>query len=137
MPEDDPTIPDSEQLFRRVIPRSAALVAVGDGTFRPAGGALRDKGPLSVDLSSLSTLEETKDRDQSQPFHVASVSVAAVRAAGCVVQRDPLDDNPAHAVIFGHHSTGGLTGGESRKIAQAASIALLNPLAAYPNQDPG
>lgn len=133
IPEDDPTILDSEQLFRRVIPHAAALVAVGDGTFRPASGALRDKGPLSVDLSSLSTLEETRDRDQSQHFHVASVSVAAVRAAGCIVRRDPLDDNRAHALIFGHHSTGGLTGSESRKIAQEATIALLNPLAEYPN----
>lgn len=127
IPDDDRSIPDSEQLFRRVITAADAIVPLGDGRFRPYSGAF-DNEPTSVDLSSLSTPEQTRDREQSRLFHVAAVSVAAVRGAGCVVQRNPLDDNPAHALIFGHHANGGLTQSESRKIAKQAVIVLLSPM---------
>jgi len=126
IPEDDPSIPDSEQLFRRVITNADAIVPLGDGRFRPSSAAFRDNEPLSVDLSSLSTAEQTRDRERSRRFHVAAVSVAAVRAAGCVVRRDRLDNNPAHALIYGHHASGGLTGGDAGKIAKQAVIVLPN-----------
>lgn len=135
-PADDLTIPNEELLYYRVFPRADEIQRVenGDG-YRPASGSLRRHSqPLSVDLSTLSTPEATRDRDRSSPFHVAAFSAGLARAVGCRVVGDPEVNNVAHALVFGSNQdgTGALTKSQTKNIARNAFIVLLNPMAPLP-----
>lgn len=138
-PPDDLTIGDKEQLYLRIFPAADALILV-EGGYRPNSGSLkRGDEPVSVDLGSLSTPENTRDKDTSSPFHVAQFTAGIARLAGCRIVRDPEPDNPAHALVYGNRQniaksfTGGLTKGEGEKIARLARIALVNHNAKPPN----
>jgi len=132
--ENDPTIAAEEPLYLRVFPRADLLVQDHAG-YRPASGCFRSQEALSVDLASLSTPEETRDRDKSHPYHIAAFTAGVARAEGCRVTRDPLPENPAHALVYGDHQkgAGALTKGQAKKIAQQARIILLNEGALFIN----
>ena len=122
-------IPDGELLYRRIYPDPGHLVPLEDGTgYRPRSGALRSPEPLSVDRSSLSTPEETRDRDTYRAFHVAAIAAGVARSCGCGVRPDPDEGNPAHALITGAHrdGKGGLSNGQAEKLARRSKIILLN-----------
>lgn len=132
-PPDDPSIPDQEPLYVRIFPDPDALIPVADG-YRPNSGTLkRGDEPVSVDLGSLCTPEETKNRDLSAQFHVAMLTAGMARSVGCRVVRDPLDENSAHALLYGNRQntaksfTGGMTKGEGEKIARMARIIPIAP----------
>jgi hypothetical protein len=134
---DDPSIPDDELLYIRIYPAPHLIQRASTANeYRPASGALKDEeGPLSVDLASKSTLEQTRDRDTSHPFHVAAFTAGTARKYGCRVVRDPTVENPAHAHVYGNHqrANGALIyKSQSRKIAHEARIVLLNPNAPPP-----
>lgn len=134
LPDDDNSITDGQLLYRRIIPDPHALRPV-EGGFRPMSGAIQEKDqPTSVDLASLSSPEETRDRDTSRPWHVAAIPVKAVRDQGCRIVRRPLDNNPAHAQIYGKGKKGSLTEGPASKIAKQSRVILLNPHAPPPMQ---
>lgn len=137
-PADDDSIPGDERLYIRIYPAPDALVPVGDGQRRPTSGGVtgRDKDePLSVDLGSLSTPEQTRDRGTDGNFHVAMFTAAAVRQLGLRVRRDPIVNgpvpNPAHALIYGSRTNadgnqaGGLTKGEYSKLAHTARMVVV------------
>lgn len=136
---DDNTIGDEERLYRRIHPTHPPLQRTNvPGVYRPASGALKDsEWPLSVDLGSLSTPEQTRDRCTTTPFHVAGFTAAMARRYGCRIVRDPLPENPAHALIFGDHDngSGALNKSQFKGIANEARIILLNPLAPPPVQE--
>ena len=95
---DDPTIPDSELLNRRI---PWPCIHDGDKIASIAFTNRDDSDPhVSVDLSSLSTPEQTLARWPAAAG-VAQVPVIAVRQVTPGVVRDPLEDNPAHALIIG------------------------------------
>src|SRR5690348_6504784 len=107
-PADDNSIPAGEQLFIRIYPSSDVVQPVGDGQFRPNSGGVKPRfkdEPISVDLGSVCTAAETRDRGTNGNFHVAVITAAAVRALGLRVTRDPIGageeggPNPAHALI--------------------------------------
>lgn len=132
-PEVDQTISDDELLYVRVFPAEDALVAIGDGSFRPNSGSFRrGDEALSVDLGSICTPQQTCDRDTSFRFHVAQFTVRMAREAGCRVVRRPEEGNAAHAEVYGNRQdrfksfTGGLTNGQSERIARQARIVLVN-----------
>lgn len=141
-PADDDSIPGEERLYLRIYPAPDALVPVEDeaGQHRPHAGSVRGRdpnAPLSVDLGSLSTPEQTRDRGTNGNFHVTVLTVATIRQLGFRVRRDPIAEglvpNPAHALIYGSRSNangdqaGGLTGGEYSKLARAARMAIITP----------
>ena len=135
-PADDASIPADERLYIRIYPSVDALVAVGDGTFRPNSGATKGRNryePVSVDLGSVCTPEETQHRGTDGNFHVAIVTAGQLREIGLRVKRDPLqgvNPNPAHALVIGKKEnengdlSGGLTDGENRRFAGAARAIL-------------
>ncbi len=136
LPDDDLTVGDDEVLYRRVFPKADALQPKANGEYRPSSGALRSgQGPLSVDLASLSTPEETRCRDLTRPFHVAAISVRAAREVGCRVVRDPLSDNPAHCLLYGtsDDENGSIGQGLAKKLARKAFMILVNPSAPIPD----
>jgi hypothetical protein len=131
-PDDKEVIPDEELLYIRVYPQADYLVPTPEGGFRPRSGALRSDEPLSVDRSSLCTPEQTRDRDQSQPFHVAAIRAKVARAAGCGVTPDPVPGNEAHALIHGGHARGGMTMKQAKLVARQTIFVLLSPLGPLP-----
>lgn len=140
---DDTSIPDSELLYIRVFPDGDSLVFDQSlQTCRPTSGALKSREqPLSVDLGSICTPHQTRDRDKSFPFHVAAFTAGTVRRYGCRVVRDPIPkgrdepENPAHALVFGNNEneSGGLIPkSQSKKIAYESQIVLFNENAPWP-----
>lgn len=126
LPQDDPTIGDEERLYRRVYPNPDELEADSTGTgYRPRSGAFRGEGALSVDLSSLSTPEETRSRHTPSNFYVAEFSARTAREAGCVIVRDPQPDDPAHALVYGLGEAGALTKSQTKKIGRMSRIVLM------------
>ncbi len=143
---DDPSIPHDERLYLRVHPDPHAVkYDHSSGKWQPSSANFKSRGnntqPLSVDLSSLCTPEQTRDRDKSRPLHVAAFTAGTARRFGCRVVRDPLPAtanspaNPAHALVFGDHQSGS---GELRHntqgqpISREAEIVLWNELAPPP-----
>jgi hypothetical protein len=141
---DDCTIPHEELLYVRVIADKDSIIFDHDlKRWRPTSSALKSREePLSVDLSSISTPQETKDRATIPGhFHVAAFTAITARKYGCRVVRDPDEAtpttpaNPAHALVFGDHKSksGGLTdSSQARRIAHGAWIILLNEHADWP-----
>lgn len=120
-PSDDKSISDAQLLWRRVLPNQ-----VYDDQqlkrWRPESGALVDtNSQLSVDIASLTTKENCLATAPSK-MHLAEFSAGTVRRAGCGVIRDPLDGNPAHALVCGSHRHGGPTGGQAKKMAKDAIL---------------
>src|SRR4051812_28996531 len=105
---DDNTIPDGEILHVRIYPAADAINPVEGGGHRPHAGSIRGRDPnkpMSVDLHSVCTFEQTRDRGTDGNFHVATVTAGAVRALDLRVVRDPIEGgplpNPAHGLILG------------------------------------
>jgi hypothetical protein len=131
----DPSIPDDEWLYFRVAPSKYPLQKTDDGQYRPASGEMKKDYPFSVDLGSLSTPEETRDRAPDKPYHVAGFQAGVARAYGCKVVRDPIgegEDEPpnlAHALVFGDHAIkrGALAyDKQGKQIAYRSRIVLIN-----------
>lgn len=146
---DDDTIPAAEELHVRIYPAADAIKPVEGGGHCPHGGSIRGRDPnkpLSCDLSSLCTPEETRDRGTDGNFHVAVVTAATVRALGLRVIRDPVEGpipNPAHGLILGTRPNpnngdleGALTTGEYSKLARVARIVRYAPRP-HPPRPPG
>ena len=81
---DDPSIPHGELLYLRVPPDPHAVKHdASTGKWRPSSVNFKSRGndtqPLSVDLSSIATPAQTRDRDQSRPFHVAAFTAGLAR----------------------------------------------------------
>ena len=128
LPPDDASISDDEMLYVRVYPCRDALQATQrHGEFRPMSGALRRHGDaLSADLGSLCTPEQTQQRANNASFHVAAFTAGDARAAGCIVTRDPVAGNDAHALVWGDNTAdGSLSMRQSKQIAQRSRIVLL------------
>lgn len=129
---DDESITNDELLYLRIFPDSDSIQPRESGGYRPSSGSLKRNGQaLSVDLGSLSTPEQTRDRDTKFPFHVAAFTAGIARVAGCKVVRAPEPDNLAHGLVIGSHERGdgSLSKGEIKKISRQATIVILNPLA--------
>ena len=133
---DDESITNDELLYLRIFPDPDSIQPRELGGYRPSSGSLKRNGQaLSVDLGSLSTPEQTRDRDTKFPFHVAAFTAGIARVAGCKVARAPEPGNSAHGLVIGNHerADGSLNKGQIRKISHQATIVLLNPLAVGSN----
>ena len=100
--QDDQTIEDGERLLRRV-PASQIVRDDDTGKARISSGAFCDR-ELSVDIEAifLKTGKRLDDYLLNFPgFRLVCVSAGCVRHHGQAVCRDPLPDNPAHALVCG------------------------------------
>jgi hypothetical protein len=135
-PADDESILDDDRLYVRIFPSKDVLVPV-EGGHRPMSGSMKGTDrddSKSVDLASLCTPEQTRDRGTNGQFHVAAIPVSEVRRLGLRIKRDPLQPpdppNSAHALIVGSRQDGNgdmkgaLTNGEYEKLARVARIVL-------------
>lgn len=137
-PADDNSIPAGERLYVRIFPAPDSVKPAEGSGQRPHTGSIKGRDPnepMSVDLGSLCTPEQTRDRGTNGNFHVAMLTAEAVRQLGFRIMRDPILDaalpNPAHALILGSRCNsdgdleGALTGGEYSKLAHIARIVIF------------
>jgi hypothetical protein len=106
--EDDPSIADEERLFRR-IPRT--WINWDDhGNAAVSSAAFRDE-ELSVALESVMARDGRPPVDaiRNYPgYGLAAITAAHARSLNQRVARDPLDEEPAHGVVYGPKKRGGI-----------------------------
>ena len=114
-PVDDVSIGDDERLLHR-IRLDDVVVDSGTGQRRPSSATFRSKSNIiSVDLASLTTPDKAV---ATYPHHaLVEINVGTVRSLGCKVVRDPLPDNPSHALLYGSGPDGRMTKSQAREIA--------------------
>jgi hypothetical protein len=102
MEEDDPSIPDTDRLFRRVPPNQ--LEPLEDGTFRPTSAVFKH-AELSVNIECLMVEQGRPPEDTltGYPGHyLTSIIAGDVRAKGHPIVKDTEPPNdPAHGLVLG------------------------------------
>ena len=113
-PVDDVSIGDDERLLHRIRPDDVVLNQE-TGQRRPSSATFRSKtNIISVDLASLTTPDKAL---AAYPHYLlVEVDVGTVRFLGCKVVRDPLPDNPSHALLYGSGPDGRMTKPQAREI---------------------
>ena len=106
-------IADADDLHRRIHPSQ-----VKDG--RPTRAAFTDP-ELSVDLARLTTLEQSLSGHATHGL--ASIRAGHARSLGQDVFHDPLDTNPAHAIVKGKK-----TPRIGRSLARSAKWEVFPPI---------
>jgi hypothetical protein len=104
---DDPTIPDHEELWRR-IPPDRIVEDANRGGRRPSSGAFtddRDGSPMSVVIGSAAAGAETVLAGHPG-YALAAITAGLARECGQMIMRDPTSDQPAHALVIGHKTEG-------------------------------
>jgi hypothetical protein len=118
---DDPSIGDNEQLWRRVHPAQININSQTGG-HHLSSAVFSTRKEVSVAIASETTLEALL---ANYPEHsVIEFTVGSARSAGCTVVRDPLPDDPAHALVCGSRSEGRLNKTQQNLLKQA-SIWIL------------
>ena len=104
--EDDPSILDSAALWRRIPPRHIVLDK-NHGGKRISKAAFEDHpdgSPMSVFLAD-EVLASGRDAQSIvagfENFCLAAVTAGLARSLNQGISRKPLDDEPAHAEVFG------------------------------------
>ena len=118
---DDPSVRDNECLWRRVHPRDIIRDSES-GELRPTSAAFRPSDEMSVDIGSLTTAEAVLS---NYPHHsLIEFTAGIVRKEGGIVVRDPLPDNPSHALVCGKNPKGRLTKSQAKKIQQSSTWVI-------------
>lgn len=113
-PLDDVTIGDDERLLHRIRPNDI-VVDPETNQFRPSSGVFRSKSNIiSVDIASLTTPERVLENYPT--CRLVEIEVGTVRSLGCRVVRDPLPDNPSHALVYGSGTDGRMTKSQAREV---------------------
>ena len=119
---DDPSIGDEERLWRRVHPKQIDLSSE-TGEPEVSSGAFSTREELSIAISSQTTLETFVF---NYPEHsVVEFTAGAARVLGCSVVRDPLPNDPAHALLCGPRSRGRLTQSQKELLKQVSRLILF------------
>lgn len=121
---DDPTIPDAANLWRR-IPPFHCIWDANVGRVRPSSAAFDDDpdgSPMSVVLA-----EESSDPQSvlagHEGFALASFKAGLARECRLGIARDPLPEQPAHALVLGRK-----TKSVMRRLAKGSSWVIAPPI---------
>ncbi|MBW8000438.1 MAG: hypothetical protein FVQ80_00245 [Planctomycetes bacterium] len=110
--DDIPQVDDGEMLFRKLTVRGW-IVKKGDGAIRPSSAVFISRfDPISVDIASKTTPEESI----KEAFALVGLIAGLPKSLGCPVVEDPIEGNPAHALIKGK-----ITKSKARQLATASS----------------
>lgn len=119
--ENDPSIPGTEQLFRRISPTWVLWDENGIPTISSA--AFKDP-ELSVYLESVMIEVGREPADALSRYPdcgLATITAGDARSLGQTVARDPIPEEPAHGIVFGQKKRGGISG----KLRDSALWAVL------------
>lgn len=122
---DDPTIPDADELWRRVPDTPQHIVRDQNrGCYRVSSAAFDDDAdgePMSVVLAAEGGSPEAMLRGHVG-YGVVGFEAGLTRSRQQVVVRDPLPDQPAHALVVGRK-----TDSVRRALARAARWVVRPP----------
>jgi hypothetical protein len=121
--EDDPTIPDNADLWRRIHPNQTTYDD-NQGRIRPSSAAFTDSSngsPMSVVIAAECD-GPTRVLAGYERYGLASFKARVARESGLGIVRDPLPDQPAHAFVFGPKSKK-----VQSKLAKATEWVVLPP----------
>ena len=102
---DDPSILDDDNIWRRIHPKQ--IIIDNDGVRRPSSSAFEDSSngtPMSAIWEKLHRelgLNEFDALKERGTFSLVSFKAKLARQLGQGIQRDPIDDAPAHVLVFG------------------------------------
>jgi len=102
---DDASVSGDEKLWRNIPPWH--IVRGKDGKLRASSAAFcdsEDGSPMSVTLQSLAYergLPAESAIKGLKGFALAAITAGLARSRGQGIQRDPVPENPAHALVFG------------------------------------
>jgi hypothetical protein len=103
--KDDPTIANEDPLWRRIHPEH--VVPNGEGGVKISSAAFSDSSnghPMSVVLG-VEVLRVGRDPRSclkgSDDYGLAAITAGLARETKQGVQRDEIDEEPAHALVFG------------------------------------
>lgn len=107
-PEDDPSIPDSEDLWRRITPD---WIVDGQDGPRVTSQAFQngDDGAMSVHLSSVAAkIGRTPESilQQYPGYSLARLTAGDARAVNQGVKPDPTEADPDHGAVVGNKTKG-------------------------------
>ena len=100
--KDDLTIDDEDDLWRRINPihwvedKNLGRKKISTAAFRDSSNG----SPMSVDLANECPSPEYSIRSYNG-FFLAAISAGLARKCAQGVARDPLPEEPAHALVFG------------------------------------
>ena len=121
--QDDPSIKDTCQLLRRIpLKPSHCIWDENLRRYRPTSASFEDHpngSPMSVTLADelLASHRSLEDGLAGlEGYALAGISAGFVRELGLGVAGEPLDDEPAHAVVLGK---------KSKKIRSALAKAAI------------
>ena len=121
--EDDPTIAGDERLFRRI--HRSHVLWEDDGSAAISSAAFRDE-ELSINIESVMIRDRRPPADairQHPGYGLAAITAAHARSLNQVVARDPIEEEPAHGVVYGQKKRGGIAG----KLRDGASWVITPP----------
>src|SRR5437763_8809051 len=98
--QDDPTIPDEAELWRR-IPHTQICFDANLGRQRPESWAFSDDPdgePMSVALADIAVNPQAALAGL-QGFALASITAGLARECQQFIVRDPTPEDPAHALV--------------------------------------
>src|SRR6266568_5131279 len=118
---DDPSIPDSALIWRRIAPDQ---LKPDGNSFRPSSGAFSTGAEMSVHLADLTSVEDVA---RQYPNHsIVQITVALVRELKLRIVRDPLTDeippDLSHAIVCPR-----ATGSAVKRMARASTFVKLVP----------
>lgn len=102
----DPTIPNDAELWRRIPPHHI-FYDENEGRWRPSTAAFENHpngSPMSVLLGEMVLRSGRGPLDiltGYEGYALASIAAGLARQCNQGVAREPLPDEPAHAVVFG------------------------------------
>jgi hypothetical protein len=116
-PVDDPTIGDDVLLWRRIAPERVR-VDHETGEQRPSDSAFRTE-QMSVHIASLTGRDAVL---ANYPNHrLMELSAGEARGEGFIIVRDPLPEDPSHALVLRGDNPGQRpTKSQAKKLANCA-----------------
>ena len=108
--EDDPNIPATEQLFRRIPSTWVDWDEHGNAAISSA--AFKDE-ELSIILESIMARDGRSPEDaiRNYPrYGLAAITAGHARSLNQAVAPDPVPEEPAHGVVYGPKKRGGIGG---------------------------
>ncbi|MDZ4800018.1 MAG: hypothetical protein SGI92_17830 [Bryobacteraceae bacterium] len=108
--EDDPSIPATERLFRRIPATWVDWDEQGNAAISSA--AFKDE-ELSITIESVLTIAGRAPEDviRNYPrYGLAAITAGHARSLNQAVARDPEPEEPAHGVVYGQKKRRGIGG---------------------------
>jgi len=121
-PQDDCSIGDDEKLLRRIRPKDIHLNPISN-QYRPESGCFRSDDFISVHIASL-TSEEKVLLDYPE-FSLVEFTAEEMRSIGCKIVRDPLPEDPAHALMYGTAPGGYVSKSQAKKLSKICRWVVL------------